>query len=112
MTLLCLSTILFFLKFYLKNLYNTGDRDINEQSSAYFNCLISWNTEVFAHLDMVLQRGLGLWIQKHLFCNQLYPLWVILGKFSEPLWVCILIWKKEDYNTCFTVFLWELNMVI
>ena len=48
MTLLCLSTILFFLKFYLKNLYNTGDRDINEQSSAYFNCLISWNTEVFA----------------------------------------------------------------
>lgn len=60
MTLLCLSTILFFLNFYLKNLYNTGDRDINEQSSAYFNCLISWNTEVFAHLDMVLQRGLGL----------------------------------------------------
>lgn len=60
MTLLCLSTILFFLKFYMKSLYNTVDRDINELSSACFNCLISGNTEVFAHLDMVLQRGLGL----------------------------------------------------
>ena len=44
----------------MKSLYNTVDRDINELSSAYFNCLISGNTEVFAHLDMVLQRGLGL----------------------------------------------------
>lgn len=54
MTLLCLNTILFFFKFYLKNLYNIVDRDINELSSPYFNYLISWNTEVFVHLDMVL----------------------------------------------------------